>query len=82
VHIPAIRNILSSCWFDKEKCARGIAALEGYRAEYDDKKKKLGNRPVHDQWSHGADGFRTFVTGYRKEETHKTVTDYLNKYLR
>jgi phage terminase large subunit len=66
VHIPAVRNILGSCWFDEKKCARGISALEGYRAEYDDKKKKLGNRPLHDWCSHGADAFRTFAVGYSK----------------
>ncbi len=81
VHIPAIRNILPACWFDSKNCERGIAALGGYRAEYDDKKKKLGNRPVHDQWSHGADGFRTFVTGYHKEESNQAIKKYLNKVL-
>src|SRR3990167_4108665 len=66
VHIPAVRNILGSCWFDEKKCSRGISALEGYRAEYDETKKKLGNRPLHDWCSHGSDGFRTFAVGYSK----------------
>jgi hypothetical protein len=64
VHIPAVRMLIPFCWFDAKKCARGISALEGYRAEYDDKKKKLGNRPSHTWESHGADGFRTFAVGY------------------
>ena len=63
VHIPAVRNILSSCWFDEKKCAVGISALEGYRSEYDEEKKVLSNRPLHDWTSHGADGFRTFALG-------------------
>ena len=29
------------------KCARGIAALEGYRCEYDEEKKKLADHPLH-----------------------------------
>lgn len=70
VHIPAVRNIISQCWFDEKKCSRGIAALEGYRSEYDEEKKKLGNRPLHDWTSHGADGFRTFAVGYQ-EKTKK-----------
>jgi len=58
------RNILSQCWFDEKKCARGLSALEGYRAEYDEDKKKLGNKPLHDWTSHGADAFRTFSVGF------------------
>lgn len=64
VHIPAARNILPSCWFDEKKCARGISALEGYRAKYNDAKKKLGNRPEHTWHSHGSDAFRTFAVGH------------------
>ena len=56
-----MRNILAQCWFDKEKCFDGINGLENYRAEYDDKKKKLGNKPVHDWSSHPSDAFRTFA---------------------
>ncbi len=62
--IEAGRNILSQCLFDEVKCAQGIAALEGYRAEYDEDKKVLSNRPLHNHCSHGADAFRTFAVGY------------------
>ena len=65
VHIPAVRNILGQCWFDEIKCAQGISALEAYRAEYDDEKKKLGNSPVHDWSSHGSSAFITFAVGYK-----------------
>lgn len=64
VHIPAMRNVMEKCYFDSDKCAPGVSALENYRAEYDEEKKVLGNRPVHDWSSHGADGFRTFAVGY------------------
>lgn len=66
VHIPAARNILAQCWFDEIKCSDGIMALENYRAEYDDDKKKLGNRPVHDWSSHGSSAFITFAVGYKE----------------
>jgi hypothetical protein len=52
------------CWFDAEKCAGGISALENYRAEYDEEKKKLSNKPLHDWSSHGASSFITFAVGY------------------
>jgi phage terminase large subunit len=64
VHIPACRNVLSRCWFDKEKCKIGISALENYRAEYDEEKKILSNKPLHNWSSHGSDAFRTFAVGY------------------
>ena len=64
VHIPAVRNILGSCYFDEKKCVAGISALEGYRAEYDEEKKVLTNRPLHDWTSHGASAFITFAVGY------------------
>ncbi len=60
----ACRNRLSECWFDETKCARGLSALEGYRAEYDEEKRKLGDGPRHDWTSHGADSFRTFAVGF------------------
>lgn len=66
VHIPAVRNVLSQCYFDEIKCADGIMALENFRAEYDDEKKKLGNRPVHDWSSHGSSAMITFAVGYGK----------------
>lgn len=74
VHIPAMRNVLESCWFDEEKCAHGIACLENYRAEYDEEKKVLSNRPVHDWSSHGADAFRTFAVGYTGKSASRGYT--------
>lgn len=64
VHIPAVRNLIPRMRFDEKRCARGISALEGYRAEYDEEKKKLGNRPLHDWCAHGADAMRTFAVGH------------------
>lgn len=64
VHIPAVRNLLPLCSFDEEKCALGIAALEGYQSEFNEKSKVLGQRPLHNWCSHGADAMRTFAVGY------------------
>lgn len=66
VHIPAMNNILAQCWFDEQKCSDGLKALDNYRTEYDEEKKKLGNKPLQDWSIHGADGFRTFAVGYSK----------------
>ena len=56
--INAVRTIIPRCWFDQNKCSRGIDALKLYRSEYDDKLQALKPRPVHDWTSHAADAFR------------------------
>lgn len=63
--IESVRNLLGMCWFDEVRCAKGISALEGYKADYDDEKKVLRNTPLHDWCSHGADAFRTFAVGFK-----------------
>jgi len=66
VHIPAVRNLIPLCIFDEQRCARGLAALEGYQTEYDESNKTLGTRPLHNWCSNGADAFRTFAVGYEE----------------
>lgn len=56
--INAARVFIPKCWFDAQKCTRGIDALKLYRAEFDDKLQALKPRPVHDWTSHAADAFR------------------------
>ena len=75
--IEQARNIISQCWFDEKKCARGLMALEGYQCEYDEEKKKMGNHPVHNWCSHGADAWRTFAVGYVGKLRPKTVTQMM-----
>lgn len=59
--IEAIRTILSRCWFDKDKCKRGISALKGYKKEWNDKMMIYKDSPVHDWTSHGTDAFQTLA---------------------
>ncbi len=61
--INAARNLLSRCWFDAEKCARGLEALRQYRCEYDVERKIYSARPRHDWTSHAADAFRYLARG-------------------
>jgi len=77
VHIPAVRNVLATCYFDDVKCWHGIAGLEAYHAEYDEAKKILSNRPAHDINSHPADSFRTFAIGYAVPIKAKTAEELL-----
>ena len=66
--IQAARSMLNKCWFDDEKCERGIEALLQYRREFDERLKTWRGRPLHDWTSHGADSFRYLAVG-RKEQT-------------
>lgn len=65
--IEAVRVLLPRCWFDRDKCARGIEALRQYRREYDDKLKTFRSKPLHDWTSHPADAFRYLAVGLRAE---------------
>jgi len=64
--INAARVILPRCWFDAERCARGIEALRQYRRVWDDERKLFGERPLHDWSSHAADAFRYLALGLRE----------------
>lgn len=64
--IDATRSIIGRCWFDKNKCSRGINCLKNYRKDWDEKNKVFKNNPKHDWASHGSDSFRMFGVGYKK----------------
>lgn len=56
--INATRLLLPTCWFDEERCGRGIEALKQYRREWDGKRQTWRERPYHDWSSHPADAMR------------------------
>lgn len=64
--INAARVILPRCWFDAERCARGIEALRQYRRAWDDERRIFADRPLHDWASHAADAFRYLAVGLRE----------------
>lgn len=66
--IAQVRLNLNRCWFDAEKCERGIEALKQYRSSFDETKKVYSNAPLHDWTSHGSDAFRYLFTGLSKTE--------------
>jgi phage terminase large subunit len=73
--IHAVRMILDHCWFDAEKCARGISALRAYQKKWDEKNKIMSTKPLHDWASHGADAFRYFALGNKGLVSRKSVRD-------
>ena len=64
--IQAVRGLLPTCWFDKERCKAGLEALRMYRREWDGKAQEFRLRPRHDWTSHYADAFRYFAMGHRE----------------
>ena len=54
----AVRTILPRCYFDSDKCDKGIQALTHYRKQKNEKTGAFSKHPVHDWSSHGADAFR------------------------
>lgn len=56
--IHAGRLAMARAWFDAEKLAPALDALNSYRREYDDKLRIFKPRPRHDWSSHAADCWR------------------------
>lgn len=68
------KPILPMCWFDESKCALLITRLDNYRKKWDKINGMWMNDAVHDEASHGADGFRTFAV----VENTREKTDLAN----
>ena len=66
--INAVRMILPKCWFDAERCAKGIHALRHYRREWNESAQAWRASPVHDHASHGADAMRYLSLGVRDSD--------------
>ena len=67
--IQAARTMIPRCYFDENKCNRGIEALRQYRRDFDEKNKTWRGRPLHDWTSHGADAWRYMAVGYSPIQT-------------
>jgi phage terminase large subunit len=71
--INAVRTILSRCWFDEKKCARGVEALRQYRTDFDQKTQTFRSRPLHDWTSHAADAFRYLAVSLRDPVDKRSI---------
>jgi len=56
--INAARQIMGRCWWDAERCERGIESLRQYAKDYDSINRTFRQKPLHNWASHGADAFR------------------------
>lgn len=73
--IQAVRSILPKCWFDAERCERGLDALRSYTKKWDEENKTFKDTPLKDWSSHAADAFRYFALSYKEK---KPWPNYLN----
>lgn len=64
--IQALRMLLPTAYFDKDKCKAGIEALRMYRREWDDKRQEFRTKPLHDWTSHYADAARYFAVAHQE----------------
>jgi len=64
---------MPKCWFDAERCARGIEALKQYRREWDGKRQTWRERPLHDWTSHAADAFRYGALSRKPAKSSKAL---------
>lgn len=71
--IECVRRMLPFCWFDEERCARGISALTEYSKDWDERNKVFASRPKHNWASHGADAARTMGVTHRFAELEAIV---------
>lgn len=59
---------IALCVFDNELAATGLVHIDNYRKRWDKQVMMFKDEPLHDEASHGADGFRTAVMAYRKNK--------------
>jgi hypothetical protein len=63
--IQCVRSLLAHCYFDEKNCTQGIKCLDLYRKKWDENLKVYQDKPLHDQYSHGADAFRMLALGVK-----------------
>lgn len=62
--IEQTRKVFASCWFDQDRCERGLDALANYQYIFDEKYDTFRQTPLHNWASNGADAFRQFAQGW------------------
>lgn len=61
--IDMTRRMFSRFVFDESHCARGLECLENYRRKWNDEIHDYSGDPIHNEFSHGSDSFRTGAVG-------------------
>lgn len=85
--IDCVRNLFPRIWIDESKCSRLIKCLENYRKEFDVNYQIYKSRPIHNEYSHGADAMRymaiaikTYVDSSKSSMSDAEAERMYNKY--
>lgn len=71
--IQAVRMMLPTAWFDRERCKNGIEALRMFRRDYDEKRQEFRPTELRDWTTHYADAARYFAVGHRERPEMKPI---------
>jgi phage terminase large subunit len=71
--INAARELFNRCWFDATRCADGLQCLRRYRWDKDEGTGGFKRRPLHDEYSHGADAFRYAAVAAKRDVKAKPI---------
>ena len=74
--INAARTIFNKCYFDRQNTEEGLNCLRHYRYDVDPETKMFSAKPLHDEYSHGADAFRyigLMINEPRKAQAQKAM---------
>ena len=66
--IEMTRATFGHCWFDEERCERGLECLSNYQYVFDDQNDTYRRHPLHNWASNGADAFRQFAQGFKEAD--------------
>jgi len=61
--INQVRTMLSKCWFDRTKCAKGLKHIESYKKRWSSSLGGWTSEAVHDDASHCCDSLRYACAG-------------------
>lgn len=72
--INAARTLMARCWFDENQCSDGISCIQRYRYDVDPNTGAFSQKPLHDEYSHGADAFRYLAVVSGELKIKKSTT--------
>ena len=87
--LHAVQMLLPRCWFDTERCAQGVEALQNYQWDFNRARNEFKPIPLHNWASHGADAFRGLANRHHapmlkqvKAMTERTIEQEIREYMR
>lgn len=72
--IELARDLLKTCFIDKEKCKDGVFALMNYQFEWDEGKQMFKKSPLHDWSSDPADAFGYLAQALAKQDNKPSTS--------